>query len=163
MGKNIFVFFVMLFVSSTTGFAEEGDLTVVLVVSTNPQGGHDVTATSSGEDGKPIAKVETYAESEEEISSAAADAVGEVLKKTPNGSGGSKVKAGPDGEGDVVIGKLPTGGKDGGLPPIILTTADRSDVSGLPSRSVFKSYTNVRAMQQGYKRDVERAVDKMFR
>lgn len=126
-------------------------LTIVVTVKENNGGGYNVNAQSRDDSGNLIANPTHYAAEKKDIPDAAASAVKEVVKTV-----GSKVRAGPDGEGDVVIGKIPRGD----FPPIILTTG--SEKPGLPKGSFIMNYKGIDALQSKYRRDLTRAIAKML-
>lgn len=146
--KNLLLILCLCF--TATMIIAQGSVTVTTTVTNNKGGTKDVKTTTSV-DGKVVKIIDKGNVEDKDVDNTIVNNTSEslsFLKKT-----NSKVKAGPDGEGDVVIGKIPSG-----IPPIVLTTGDGPNIPDYPSNSIIYRYDNMDELNSNYQSDLQDAI-----
>jgi len=165
-----FLFCLLLSASLAYGQSNSGDestTTVTTTIKKNPNGGYTVhsiaeSSTETNAAGDPMrgGSMEN-ADSEEDVAatvaSTSADAVERLGKMT------SKVKAGPNGEGDVKMGGMPGKPSKGDFPPIVITIGEGDRGPKIPTGTVVLEYKNQAQFKSSIRRDASKAVDAMLR
>lgn len=154
--KNLFLLFCLCFSMTVVNAQKKKNITISVDVEENSGGNNDVTTTTSV-DGK-IVKVDPVGNVDDKDVDDVIDA--SVSKGLEAAKGSKGVKAGPNGEGDVVIGKM--GGGD--VPPIIFTTGGDDDrTPDFPEGSIIYKYKSVSDMQNNYRSDLRNALDQIMK